>query len=76
MLRLGVAYNRASGEVATVKECKECKLGEDEAYLEKCPICHEFVCEEHKFVRSGRNFCSVYCADAFFHSDEEDEVDD
>ena len=52
--------------------CKECGINEDEGYLSKCPICHLMICDEHKFVRSGRIFCSEYCGAAFFHGDDED----
>ena len=52
-------------------------MSEDAEYLFKCPICHKDVCEEHKFMRSGRNFCGVHCADSFFHSDDdEDEAEE
>ena len=52
--------------------CKECKVSEDNTFLSKCPICHEMVCEEHKYTRCGRAFCSVHCADSFFHYEDED----
>jgi hypothetical protein len=52
--------------------CKECGIGEDELILTKCPICHQMICEDHKYVRSGRAFCSEYCGAAFFHGDDED----
>jgi hypothetical protein len=56
-----------------VRECKECQINEDEGYLYKCPICHLEVCEEHTYMRSGRNFCSVHCADSFFHGDDDED---
>ena len=55
-----------------MQTCKECGVDEDKAYLYRCPICHERVCEEHKLMRSGRAFCSAHCAAGFFH-DEDDE---
>ena len=56
-----------------MEQCKECSVGEDEAYLHKCPICHKGVCDEHKFMRSGRIFCSSFCAAYFFHEGDEDD---
>ena len=57
--------------------CKECGITDDEAYLVTCPICHAMICDEDKFVRSGRVFCTEYCAAMFFHGDDEDgEVDE
>jgi hypothetical protein len=69
-----VAYNR--GHFARgwgVKQCKECSVGEDDAYLHKCPICHKMICDEHKFMRSGRIFCSDFCAAYFFHEGDDDD---
>ena len=54
-------------------QCKECAVAEDDAYLHKCPICHSYICEEHKFTRSGRVFCSNFCAAYFFHEGDEDD---
>jgi hypothetical protein len=55
-----------------VAVCKQCGINEDEAFLVKCPICHQMVCEEDKYSRSGRVFCTEYCAAMFFHGDSED----
>jgi hypothetical protein len=30
------------------------------------------VCDEHKHVRSGRVFCSQFCAAYFFHGSDDD----
>ena len=56
-----------------MSQCKECSVSDDDQYLSKCCICHQMVCEEHQYTRSGRAFCSVHCADAFFHYDEDDD---
>jgi hypothetical protein len=56
-----------------MKQCKTCGVGEDDAYLHKCPICHKMTCDEHKYVRSGRPFCSEFCAAYFFHEGDEDD---
>jgi hypothetical protein len=55
-----------------VAVCKTCGINDDEAFLLKCPICHEMVCEEDKYVRSGRDFCTEFCAATFFHGDDEE----
>ena len=52
--------------------CKTCGISDDEAFLAKCPICHEMTCDEDKYVRSGRTFCTEYCAAMFFHGDSEE----
>jgi hypothetical protein len=56
-----------------MKQCKTCAVGEDDAYLHKCPICHKMICDDHKYVRSGRVFCSEFCAAYFFHEGDEDD---
>ena len=58
-----------------MSQCKECGADEDDVYLQKCPTCHEMICEEHKYVRSGRGFCGVGCSDTFFYSDEDEDAD-
>ncbi len=55
-----------------MKECKECGLKEDDGYLVKCPICHKMICDAHKYVRSGRVFCSEFCAAYFFYGGDDD----
>ncbi|HEV8337503.1 MAG TPA: hypothetical protein VGR67_13905 [Candidatus Polarisedimenticolia bacterium] len=57
------------------RECVECGVGDEEAYLYQCPICHKFVCEECRFTKSGQTFCSRGCGEMFFHQDE-DEADE
>ena len=54
-------------------ECVACKVSDQDVRLHKCPICHKYICEEHKFVRSGRIFCSAFCAAYFFHEGDEDD---
>jgi hypothetical protein len=56
-----------------VQQCKECAASEDDVYLHRCPICHKMICDEHKFLRSGRVFCSSFCAAYFFHEGDEDD---
>ena len=56
-----------------MQTCKECDFTEDDGFMYKCPICHKMICEDHKFVRSGRIFCSEFCAAYFFHESDEDD---
>jgi hypothetical protein len=56
-----------------VAKCNVCEADEDDVYLYKCAICHKRFCEEHKFIRSGRAFCSEACAAYFFHEGDEDD---
>ena len=54
--------------------CKNCGISDDEVHLDRCPICHQMFCDEDKFQRSGRSFCSEPCAAGFFHNmDDEDD---
>ncbi len=56
-----------------MQQCKECSVGENDASLQKCPICHKMVCDEHTFIRSGRIFCSKICGAYFFHGEDDDD---
>ncbi len=55
------------------QDCVQCGIGEDDAYLFKCPTCHKMVCEECRFVKSGQTFCSRGCGEMFFHVDEDED---
>ena len=55
-----------------MERCLKCAVTEDDAYLVKCPVCHKMVCEDHKYSRSGRSFCTPGCASLFF-TEEDDE---
>ena len=55
------------------QECAQCGIGEDDAYLFKCPTCHKMVCEECRFMKSGQTFCTRACGEMFFYQDEDDE---
>ncbi|HUD70814.1 MAG TPA: hypothetical protein VMQ62_02530, partial [Dongiaceae bacterium] len=58
---------------AFVPVCKTCGISDDEVHLDRCPICHEMFCDEDKFLRSGRAFCSEPCAAGFFHNEDDEE---
>ena len=49
--------------------CHECKRGDDEIRLYRCPTCYKQVCEEHAFRLSGLAFCCRACGEYFFHAD-------
>jgi len=53
-------------------QCAICGKTLDDGRLYKCPICFKYVCEEHVHRMSGREFCTVGCAQYFFFGDEED----
>ena len=49
-----------------------CQKNDDDARLDKCPICFKFFCEEHAYLYSGRRFCSKQCAQFFFFGEDDD----
>lgn len=53
-------------------ECANCHKTDDEARIEKCPICFKGYCPEHAYLYSGRRFCSKPCAEYFFFGDGDD----
>lgn len=56
--------------------CFKCQSDPDkkpgEQWLHKCPVCHNYFCDEHAALVSGRRFCSPGCADYFFYEDPDD----
>jgi hypothetical protein len=58
------------------QECVQCGGGEEEVFLYKCPICHKYVCEDCRFMKSGQTFCSRGCGEMFFHQDEDEAEDE
>jgi hypothetical protein len=53
-------------------ECIACQKSEEDARLEKCPICFKWVCEDCGNRSFGRVFCSKRCADQFFFGDDDE----
>jgi len=53
------------------KTCSKCSATGDKIVVTKCPICHKQVCDACNVNRSGRIFCSAFCADHFFFDEEE-----
>ncbi|MEE9218855.1 MAG: hypothetical protein V3U98_07275 [Acidobacteriota bacterium] len=42
----------------------------------RCPLCHQNACEDCSYRRQGRYFCSRFCGESFFFSDEDEEGED
>ncbi|MCZ6779066.1 MAG: hypothetical protein O7F16_08860 [Acidobacteria bacterium] len=57
-------------------ECAICHLDKPERDMVRCPLCHQHACEDCRFSRQGRHFCSRYCGESFFYSDEDGEDED
>jgi hypothetical protein len=53
-------------------ECIACQKNEQDARLDKCPICFKWVCEDCGNRSFGRVFCSKRCADQFFFGDDDE----
>jgi hypothetical protein len=51
--------------------CSKCSAKGEKISLMMCPICHKMVCEKCLIHKSGRSFCSQYCAEYFFFGDED-----
>jgi hypothetical protein len=57
------------------EKCYECEQTVDKIHLAKCTICFKYYCDEHSFDMNGRTFCSKGCAQYFFFSDDDTDVD-
>ena len=54
--------------------CEVCGTKGKWLNLLKCPMCHKYFCESCRFAYGGKDFCSNFCGQEFFFSDEgEDE---
>jgi hypothetical protein len=53
--------------------CHDCERTASETRLTKCPVCHRHFCDEHRFVLSGRAFCTQRCAEYFFFAEPEED---
>jgi len=51
--------------------CAKCERLFEKLDLSRCPICFKKVCEDCARKRGGKEFCSQYCAEFFFHYDED-----
>ena len=58
-------------ETSVTAACAKCSAAGAKIQLTMCPICHKQVCEKCLVSKSGRNFCSQYCAEYFFFGDED-----
>jgi hypothetical protein len=54
-------------------DCAICHQDKDERDLIRCPLCHQRTCEECRYTRHGRHFCSRFCGESFFYSEDEGE---
>ena len=52
--------------------CITCQKSEEEASLQKCPICFKWVCMDCGRREYGRIFCSQRCAHLFFFGDDDE----
>ncbi len=57
---------------ATLEPCAKCATRNEKENLTRCPICYKLVCEKCERSRGGKIFCSQYCAEFFFHYEDED----
>ena len=53
-------------------ECVVCHTSDQDARLNKCPICFQLACDNCGFKAFGRVFCSRRCSDQFFFGDDEE----
>ena len=58
-------------EMPVTNACSKCSAKGEKVSLMMCPICHKMVCEKCRVHKSGRSFCSQYCAEYFFFGDED-----
>ena len=56
--------------------CFKCHKTEEEVVLRRCKICRKHFCEDHAVHKSGVGFCSIGCAEYFFHAAPDDEDED
>ncbi len=56
--------------------CNICRQDKDERDMIRCPLCHQNACEDCSYRRQGRYFCSRFCGESFFFSDEDEEGED
>jgi len=54
-------------------DCAICHQETDERDLIRCPLCHQHACEQCRYTRHGRHFCSRFCSESFFYSEDEGE---
>jgi hypothetical protein len=59
-------------KIRMTPECFRCGAKPEAKTLRKCPICFRFYCDDCATSKSGRRFCSPFCAASFFHGDEDD----
>ena len=56
----------------TEETCAKCNAAMDPSTVIRCPICFKRVCDRCARNKGGKEFCSQYCAEYFFHYEDED----
>jgi hypothetical protein len=51
--------------------CTRCDQPIDDFTSIKCPICFKVVCRKCARAKGGKEFCSQFCAEYFFHYEED-----
>ena len=51
----------------TYDVCVRCDQEVDDHSKTRCPICFKIVCSDCARSKGGKEFCSQYCAEYFFH---------
>ena len=56
----------------TAEVCAKCDEILETTTQVRCPICFKNICPDCVRVRGGKEFCSQYCAEYFFHYEDDD----
>ncbi|MGD8377302.1 MAG: hypothetical protein PVF68_14310 [Acidobacteriota bacterium] len=56
----------------SIEVCAKCDREITENTRVRCPICFKMVCPQCVRAKGGKEFCSQYCAEYFFHYEDED----
>ncbi len=55
------------------RSCVSCGSSEQDARLERCPICSKHFCPDCAYRASGRRFCAENCARTYNYGESEDD---
>jgi len=55
------------------RSCVGCGSAEQDAQLERCPICSKHFCSDCAYRASGRRFCSDSCARTYNYGESDDD---
>ncbi len=56
--------------------CRGCGASEENARLERCPICAKLFCPDCAYKAAGRRFCSGGCSRTYSYGDTEENDDE